>query len=198
MKKRPRGIFTFTGRKGWDGRLDLRLSMKEQFLDAVTRFNAAIFSNGKRNKAFCQDVFNLDPSGYDCVYIDTPYISPFSDCDYTRRYHFVEGFCTYWNGVQIDHATSTKKIRSYKTDFSSKSTALGAFARLFRHFRGSTLAVSYYSNGIPSKEQMVELLRSVKGSVRVFEQGHRYSHGNHNHKIGDNNNEVKEYLLIAS
>src|ERR1035437_3861369 len=27
MKKRPRGIFTFTGKKGWDGRLDLRLSM---------------------------------------------------------------------------------------------------------------------------------------------------------------------------
>src|SRR6185295_6192857 len=29
MKKRPRGIFTFTGKKGWDGRLDLRLSMRE-------------------------------------------------------------------------------------------------------------------------------------------------------------------------
>lgn len=198
MKKRPRGIFTFTGKKGWDGRLDLRLSMQEQFLDAVEKFNRSIFSNGKQNQAFCEDVFNLDPRGYDCVYIDTPYVSPFSDCDYTRRYHFVEGFCTYWRGVQINPDTSTKKIKSYKTDFSSKTTAVDAFARLFQHFRHSILAVSYSSNGIPSRNQMVELLKSVKKSVSVFEQVHRYSHGNHNHKIGDNNNEVREYLFIAS
>ena len=169
MKKRPRGIFTFTGKKGWDGRLDLRLSMQEQFLDAVGKLNASVFSNGKRNKAFCEDVFNLDPHGYDCVYIDTPYISPFSDCDYTRRYHFVEGFCTYWKGVRINPDTSTKKIMSYKTDFSSKATALEAFARLFQRFRHSILAVSYSSNGIPSKSQMVELLKCVKKSVCVFE-----------------------------
>jgi DNA adenine methylase len=198
MKKRPRGIFTFTGRKGWDGRLDLRLSMKEQFLEAVHKFNAAVFSNGKRNKAFCSDVFSLDPRGYDCIYIDTPYISPYSDCDYTRRYHFVEGFCTYWKGAEISSHTSTKKIRSYRTDFSTKSTALDAFSRLFEHFRASILAVSYSSNGIPSREQMIGLLKSVKRSVEVHETSHRYSHGNHNHKVGDNNNEVKEYLFIAT
>ena len=197
MKKRPRGIFTFTGRKGWDGRLDLRLSMREQFLDAVGKFNAAVFSNTKRNKAFCSDVFDLDPRGYDCVYIDTPYISPYSDCDYTRRYHFVEGFCTYWQHAPINPNTSTKKIRSYRTDFGRKSSALDAFSRLFYHFRKSTLAVSYSSNGIPSKEQMVKLLTGIGKRVEVHAVKHRYSHGNHNHKIGDNNNEVKEYLFIA-
>jgi adenine-specific DNA methylase len=198
MKKRPRGIFTFTGRKGWDGRLDLRLSMREQFIDAARKFNAAVFSNSKKNKAFCNDVFDLDPRGYDLVYIDTPYVSPYSDCDYTRRYHFVEGFCTYWTKTSINPDTSTKKIQSYRTDFSTKAKALDAFARLFYHFRGSALAVSYSSNGIPSRKQMVELLKSVKKSVRVFEKSHRYSHGNHNHKVGDNNNVVNEYLFIAT
>jgi DNA adenine methylase len=197
MKKRPRGIFTFTGRKGWDGRLDLRLTMKEQFLDAVGKFNNAVFSNGQRNQVFCGDVFDVDPSGYDCVYIDTPYISPYSDCDYTRRYHFVEGFCTYWKNAEIATHTITKKIRSYPTDFGVKSKAIDAFSRLFHHFRNSVLAVSYSSNGIPSKEQMLKLLRAVKKSVQVHEISHRYSHGNHNHKIGDNNNEVREYLFIA-
>lgn len=197
MKKRPRGIFTFTGRKGWDGRLDLRLTMKEQFLDAVGKFNRAVFSNGKRNRAFCRDVFDVDPRGYDCVYIDTPYISPYSDCDYTRRYHFVEGFCSYWKNAEIAPHTVTKKIRSYPTDFGIKSKALESFSRLFHHFRNSLLAVSYSSNGIPSREQMLELLRDVKKSVQVHEIKHRYSHGNHNHKVGDNNNEVREYLFIA-
>jgi DNA adenine methylase len=26
----------------------------------------------------------------DLVYLDPPYVSHYSDCDYTRRYHFVE------------------------------------------------------------------------------------------------------------
>jgi DNA adenine methylase len=197
MKKRPRGIFTFTGHKGWDGRNDLRLSMRDQFLDAVTRFNSAVFSNQRRNKAFRADVFDLDPGGYDLVYIDTPYISPYSDCDYTRRYHFLEGFCAYWNGLQPLANTVTKKIPSYPTDFSGKQRALDAFSRLFHHFRDSVIVASYSSNGIPSKQQMLSLLKEVKPRVEVHETNHRYCHGNHNHKVGDNRNSVSEYLFIA-
>jgi DNA adenine methylase len=197
MKKRPRGIFTFTGKKGWDGRKDLRLSMEEQFQMAVTQFNGAVFSNKRKNKAHCNDVFDVDPKGYDLVYIDTPYISPFSDCDYTRRYHFVEGFCTSWKGVEIQSSTLTKKIRSYPTDFSSKAGAVDAFSRLFNHFRNSTLVVSYSSNGIPCEDQMVGLLKEYKRKVEVHKALHRYSHGNHNHKVGDNKNSVQEYLFIG-
>lgn len=197
MKKRPRGIFTFTGMKGWDGRKDLRMTMREQFLVAVGQFNRAVFSNRRRNKALCKDVFTVDPRGYDLVYIDTPYVSRFSDCDYTRRYHFIEGYCTYWKDVEILSQTLTKKIRSYPTDFSSKAGAFDAFAKLFSHFRNSKLVISYSSNGIPSEKEMVELLRNFKKKVEVHKIPHLYSHGNHKHKVGDNNNSVNEYLFVA-
>jgi DNA adenine methylase len=197
MKKRPRGIFTFTGKKGWDGRRDLKVSMQEQFTDAVNLFNRAVFTNGKKNRAICGNVFDVEPHGYDVVYIDTPYISPYSDCDYTRRYHFVEGYSTYWKDAEILQNTTTKKLRSYDTDFSTKARAVDAFSRLFHHFRHSKLVVSYSSSGIPSRSQMCELLHEVKLTVKVFEVDHRYSHGNQNHKVGDNNNTVKEYLFIA-
>ncbi len=91
MKKRPRGLFTVIGQKGWDGRRDLKLGMREQFEFAVAALNSSVHSNGKRNRAFNVDVFELDPDGIDLVYLDPPYISPYSDCDYTRRYHFVDG-----------------------------------------------------------------------------------------------------------
>ncbi len=196
MKKRPRGMFTFTGRKGWDGRNDLKLSMSEQFLMAVNAFNGAVFTNGQQNRAFNRDVFDLEPDIADLVYIDTPYISPFSDCDYTRRYHFVEGYCRYWNGIEITD-TTTKKMRSYDTVFSTKAGAHKAFQRLFHHFRKSKLVVSYSSNGIPSKNEMVELLKEQKREVVVYETLHRYHHGNHAHKVGNNNNHAVEYLFIA-
>ena len=197
MKKRPRGIFTFVGQKGWDGRRDLRLSMKEQFLEAIKLFNGTIFSNGQRNRAFCKDVFDLDPEGLDLVYIDTPYVSQYSDCDYTRRYHFVEGYMTYWQNVEILQHTKTKKIKSYNTPFSTKQKVEDAFRRLFHHFRKSALVVSYSSNNIPDKKEMIMLLKEFKSKVAFFETKHQYSHGNHNHKIGNNNNAVKEYLFVA-
>jgi DNA adenine methylase len=196
MKKRPRGMFTFTGQKGWDERIDLKLSMSEQFLIAVTAFNRAVFSNGRQNRAFNLDVFDLQPDLADLVYIDTPYISPFSDCDYTRRYHFVEGYCRYWKGVEITD-TTTKKFRSYDTDFSTKARARDAFQKLFHHFRKSTLVISYSSNCIPAKVEMIDMLKYEKSKVTVYESAHRYHHGNHAHKVGNNNNEVVEYLFIA-
>lgn len=198
MKKRPRGIFTFVGRKSWDGRRDLTLSLKEHFIDAISVFNNAIFSNGKNNKAICLDVFEVPVQGVDLVYIDTPYISPHSDCDYTRRYHFVEGLCSYWKGVTVQEETITKKIKSYPTDFKYAKTAAIAFERLFGHFKSCKIVVSYSSNAIPNREQMKRLLKRFKKNVRVEEVSHKYYFGNHSHKVGNNNNDVKEYLFIGT
>jgi DNA adenine methylase len=197
MKKRPRGIFTFVGDKGRDGRRDLKISMKQQFLEAVQLFNNAVFSNRKRNKATCEDVFATSAKGIDLVYIDPPYVSPHSDCDYTRRYHFIEGLCSYWQGISLQENTITRKIPSYPTAFKSASGAHDAFARLFEHFRECILVVSYGSNGIPSRDEMLYLLRQVKRRVRVQEIGHKYCFGNHSHTVGQNNNDVSEYLFIA-
>jgi len=197
MRKRPRGIFTFTGRKGWDERRDLKLSMRDQFVRAVAEINGAVVDNARRNRALCKDVFELSPRGVDLVYIDTPYLSPHSDADYTRRYHFLEGLCCYWQGVEIQHETETKKIRSYPTAFSSTRTAERAFHALFERFRECILVVSYSSNGVPSRDRMVEILKCHKGRVRVVETSHKYCHGNHGHRVGNNNNDVQEYLFIA-
>jgi DNA adenine methylase len=198
MKKRPRGIFTFVGGKGKDGRRDLKISMRQQFLEATKLFNNAVFSNGKDNRANCLDVFDLPTRGVDLVYIDPPYVSGHSDCDYTRRYHFIEGLCSYWQGMQLQAHTVTKKIDSYPTAFKGPRTVHEAFSRLFDHFRNCILVVSYGSNGIPSRDEMISLLRQFKNHVRVHETSHKYSHGNHRHKVGDNNNLVSEYLFVAT
>jgi DNA adenine methylase len=198
MKKRPRGLFTYTSKTGWDGRRDLRLSMREQFIEAVAVLNSCVFSNQKDNKAYHGDVFELPNDAADLVYMDPPYISPYSDCDYTRRYHFVEGYCTYWKGADIMHETKTKKLRSYATAFAGRSGVVGAFRRLFAHFKNSIIVLSYSSNGIPTREDLVALLKEHKRSVVVHEAEHRYHHGNQAHKVGNNKSVAKEYLFIAS
>ncbi|MBD3328872.1 hypothetical protein GF340_06275 [Candidatus Peregrinibacteria bacterium] len=197
IKKRPRGIFTYTGKRYNDGRKDLRTTLKQHFIDAVEIFNNAVFDNNRQNASTCGDIFDLKRRNFDLVYIDPPYYSTRSDNDYLRRYHFVEGLCSYWRDVEIQYSTKTKKIRKYATQFDSKNTVYDAFHRLFSMFRESILVVSYSSNSLPTKEEMVEILKQYKRNVEIKEFDYKYSFGNHNHKIGANKNDVKEYLFIA-
>ena len=111
-KKRPRGIFTYTGHRYDDGRKDLQKSLAEQFLEAVEAVNHAVFDNGKVNRSKHGDAMDLRVEQSDLVYIDPPYYSPLSDNEYVRRYHFVEGLARDCKGVEIQEHTLTKKFKS--------------------------------------------------------------------------------------
>lgn len=196
LKKRPRGIFTYVGTKYDDGRRDLSLSLKEHFLENIDCFNAAVFSNGQQNKSFNQNIFDLNEKA-DLVYFDPPYLTSKSDNDYTRRYHFVEGLVKNWQDLEIDYSTKTKKFKKYISPFDSKRTVNNALDQLFSRHKNSILVVSYSSNSIPSKEEMMELLKKYKEDVELKEIDYTYSFGNQHCKMKDNANKVKEYLFIA-
>ena len=161
-KKRPRGIFTYTGQRYNDGRKDLQKSLKQQFLEAVDSINKAVFDNGRENHAKLGDAMDLRIEKPDLVYIDPPYYSPLSDNEYVRRYHFVEGLARDWQGVEIQQHTQTKKFKSYPTPFSTRKGAADAFDLLFKKFKDSILIVSYSSNSQPTQDEMVALLARGK------------------------------------
>lgn len=196
MKKRARGIFTYVGARYNDGRRDLQLPLEEHFVENVRYFNDAVFNNGRLNKSFNHDVFNLNVKA-DLVYFDPPYLTSKSDNDYTRRYHFVEGLVKNWEGLNIDFSTKTKKFKKYNSPFDSKNTVNEALDKLFALHKESILVVSYSSNSIPSKEEMIKILSKYKQKIILKEIDYQYSFGNQNHKISDNANKVKEYLFIA-
>ncbi|SDB84623.1 DNA adenine methylase [Pelagirhabdus alkalitolerans] len=196
LKKRPRGIFTYTGQRYNDGRPDLALSLEEHFLNAVELYNNAVFDNGEKNKSRHGDAIDNRQKA-DLVYIDPPYYSPHSDNEYVRRYHFVEGLVKGWKDVEMQWHTKTKKFKSYPTPFSSRKGAYDAFDKLFKKHRNSILIVSYSSNSLPTKDEMLELMSKYKQQVEVVALDHRYSFGNQGHKVGDNKNRVKEYLFVG-
>lgn len=196
-KKRARGIFTYVGLRYDDGRRDLQLSLDEHFRLAVAAINDAIFSNGKRNLAICGDALQVAAPKNSLVYMDPPYYSPLSDNEYVRRYHFIEGIARGWDGVEIQDHTKTKKFASYTTPFSSRNGAHEAFDALFKKYRKNILMVSYASNGLPTMDEIIDLMRRYKTEVDVVPVEHRYSFGNQGHKVNDNNNAVREYLFIG-
>lgn len=197
LKKRPRGIFTYIGQRYDDGRKDLLMSFRAQFLEAVNFVNAAVFDNGKQNKSRNGDAMTLQNREPGLVYIDPPYYSKLSDNEYVRRYHFVEGLARDWNGVEIQEHTITKKFKSYPTPFSSRQGAAEAFDLLFKRFRDSILVVSYSSNSEPTLPEMTAIMAKHKKHVEVVPVNYRYSFGNQGSKVGNNKNSVQEYIFVG-
>jgi adenine-specific DNA-methyltransferase len=196
IKKQPRGVFTVSGNLSNydDGRRDLRLSLEEHFAEQIEVFNALVFDNGRRNRAARSDVFDLKALNIDLVYLDPPYVPRADDNCYIKRYHFLEGLSSYWQGVEIDYSTKVRKISKRYTPFSYRRTSIDAFDRLFAKFRKSIIVLSYSSNGYPDREQLETAMRRYKSEVRIFEKAHRYHFGTHNavHRA-----EVTEYLLVG-
>ncbi len=195
-KKRPRGIFTYTGHRYDDGRKDLQKTLSQQFLEAVEAVNNAVFDNHKENKSVNGDAMALTGVKPDLVYIDPPYYSPLSDNEYVRRYHFIEGLARDWKGVEIQEHTKTKKFKSYPTPFSTKDGAYNAFDKLFSKFSDSILIVSYSSNSLPTQEDMVALMKKYKEHVEVVPVDYKYAFGNQA-DAKTHRNSVQEYLFVG-
>ena len=199
LKRRPRGVFTYVGMRYDDGRADLRTSLADHFRASVESWNAAVFDNGQRNEARLGSATSLVVDEPSLVYVDPPYFSTRSDNDYTRRYHFLEGLVSYWRDLDLQAHTKTKKFASPHREFQSRAAAYASFETLFDRLRagGHDVLVSYSSNCLPSRDEMVAMLRDRWHSVDVVSVDHVYSFGTHGHRIGNRNNRVEEYLFIA-
>lgn len=197
MKKRPRGIFTYTGHRYDDGRKDLVLTLEEQFLNAVEAINQSIFDNHQSNISYRKNALDVELPDNCLIYIDPPYYSTCSDNEYVRRYHFVEGLSLDWKEIEIQEHTKTKKFKSYPTPFSSRKDVYVAFDTLFEKYKENILIISYSSNSLPNMDEMLVMLRKYKENVDVIPIDYKYSFGNQATKVGDNRNTVQEYLFVA-
>ena len=198
VKRQPRGVFTVAGdpERYKDGRRDLRLSLREHFVEQVQVYNDSVFDSGRPSGALRGDVFEVDPQPYDLVYMDPPYVPRADDNCYIKRYHFLEGLSCYWRGVEILQHTRVKKIKKPYTPFSYRKDAEPAFDKLFQRFERSVLVLSYSSNGYPDLDTLVGLMRRYKSAVTVFDRDHRYHFGTHQ-AVSAHRNSVTEYLVVG-
>ena len=154
---------TFGNKKTWDTPFDVH------FRKFVIEANRAVFDSGKKCRSICYDAFKLS-GDFDLVYIDTPYVSSEGKgVDYAAFYHFLNGISDYdsWPS-RIDYSTKHLKLKTDYNVWTDRNFIHEAFAELFRHYNRSILAVSYRSNGVPSIDAIVEMLRKTHSDVKVF------------------------------
>ena len=200
MAKRPYNLFhrrnlymrlasvarTFGNKATWDK------PFEEHFRQFVRSANAAVFP-GAACRSTHEDAINV-AGEFDLVYIDPPYLNRQGvGVDYRGFYHFLEGLADYPNwGGRIDFSSKHRRLKPLRSPWMSRSTIHQAFSDVFARYRGSILAVSYRSDGIPSLEELAALLGKAKRKVAVhtLDRGYKY--------VLSTNSASSEVLLIGT
>lgn len=146
---------SFGNKKTWD------TPFETHFRTFVREANNAVFNNGVDCHSLNMDALNVD-NKYDLVYIDTPYISEKGvGVDYADFYHFLNGLVNYDNWMNlIDFESKHHRLKRQYNIWTDKDNIVNGFNQLIEHFKNSILVFSYRSNGIPSIETLIELLKS--------------------------------------
>ncbi len=175
---------SFGNKATWDKPFECHF---RKFTDEI---NNCVFSNGMENKAFNLDVFDIQ-GNFDLVYIDTPYISKKGvGVDYLDFYHFLEGIFHYSNwGEMIDYKTKHKRLKNGRSMWCDKNKIYEAFSKLFKKFQDSILEVSYRSDGIPSIDELKDIMQKYKNNVNEVKFK--------NYKYVLSNNRSQECLLVG-
>ncbi|MCK4816816.1 DNA adenine methylase [bacterium] len=174
----------FGNKTTWDTSFDIH------FRQFVAEANQAVFCNGRQNKALNSDVFDIE-GNFDLVYIDTPYISQKgTGLDYFDFYHFLEGLVNYskWPAM-IDYRTKHKRLGKKYSVWADKNNIFTAFDKLFEKFKNSILIISYRSDGIPSIDELITLLKKYKPNVEELRRK--------DYKYVISTNHSEEVLLIG-
>ncbi|MES2418022.1 MAG: DNA adenine methylase [Bacteroidota bacterium] len=154
-------------------------SIKTLFLDNLSEYQKAIFDNGKKNEAYCGDIFSaVEAIKADVIYLDPPYGG-------TMNNYF--GFY----GMLDEYIDSVKKS-PFDNNFMKKDNSLHLLDELcskLTHFKYWYL--SYNNRAYPNKEDILKMLSKYSNDIQIIEKEHTY-------KITgkENKNKNIEYLFI--
>lgn len=178
---------SFGNKKTWD------TPFEEWFLKFVKEANDSIFDNTRNNKSLNLDAMEIkDTSNYDLIYIDTPYISSKgATVDYYGFYHFLEGLLMYddWES-HIDYKSKHHRLKPKKNVWNDKKAITCEFEKLIKKYQDNILVISYRNDGIPSKEELTEIMQQYKSTVSVK------TYGNYRYALSKNT-KSEELLFIG-
>lgn len=200
MAKRPFNLFhrknlymrTARVARGFGNKATWDRPFEEHFRAFAAEANAAVFGNGTTCRARLGDALEVD-GDYDLVYIDPPYVNSAGvGVDYYGFYHFLEGMVDYAHWPRrVDYASKHRRLKPIPSPWIHPKKVAEALQRLLERFAKSILVLSYRSDGIPGRAELVRLMKRVKANVRVYEPPRRYQY------VLSTNRRSTELLLVG-
>jgi adenine-specific DNA-methyltransferase len=188
------GFGHFGTTKQQDGRADSPERFKERFADNCRRISALVFKGEKPCKAYHGDTRKvLAGIKTDVAYFDPPYATEFSQTNYERAYHFIEGLMTWWEGKEIQ---ADSKTRQYEIPTEVTRANAGQF---FSDFLGAAKhiphwIISYRDHAFPTEPEIKKIIAGAGKSSRMQSKEHKYSISAKHSE----NSVAKEHLFVCS
>ncbi|MDR1244592.1 MAG: DNA adenine methylase [Endomicrobium sp.] len=166
-------------------------SFENYFRHFVKEANNAIFYNGSKCRSYNRDALDLDINDIDLVYLDTPYISNKGvGTNYLDFYHFLEGLADYenWENKICDKYKHIPIKSDKKCSWTDKNQITSEFEKVIKKFLNSKIVISYRNDGIPSVQELCDIVNNYKNKVSViYSRDYKYALSN----------DVKEVLIIG-
>jgi adenine-specific DNA methylase len=191
-------IRTAEVKRNFGNKITWETPFKDYLLKFATEANKLVFDSGNKCKALNTSILDIDPYGFDLVYIDPPYIrkdGSNESSNYFNCYHFLEGLSKYenWNDL-IDYNTNNLKLKNGKEqDDFSKERIIETFEQILYTFTKNIVVLSYKKGGIPSIEYIKKTMGKMGKKVYTKSIHYRYAL---NHQNGDSKNN-REVLIIG-
>lgn len=170
-------------------------SLKPFNLD-VLLVDSMINNDNIEHESYNENVVNLlektSLMDYEVVYIDPPYVANRS---YHDNYHLLETISKY-DYPKIKGKTGLRDETITKSKFCSKRDALSEFKLVLSKIKSKYIFISYSSESIVSKEQMINILEENWSRVVCYEQVYQRFKSNKNSNDKQPKN-VTEYLFCG-
>ena len=137
-------------------------TFKEHFLENLHSYNMSVFDNGRNNKSYNMDVFELlSTVKADVIYLDPPYVNTMNN------YHGFYGM--------LDNFVQGRITKPFKNNFVEKHRSFALFENLLSKLKNFKYAVlSYNNNSYPDMKTMEELATQYSDDVTILTRKHNY------------------------
>lgn len=207
LRKRPFNLFhrknlyirTNNVKRNFGNKTTWEKKFSSEFKLFIKEVNESIFDSETNCVSMNESIFDFENTNYDLVYFDVPYITQNGSnetSDYLRCYHFLEGITDYenWNN-KIDFKTKNFRFKkSEEINPFNKRNIYNSLNLLFRKFQDSIIVFSYKIGGIPSINEIKDLMEIYKENVEVKEKHYIYALNKQNGNAQYN----REVLIIGS
>ena len=206
LRKRPFNLFhrknlylrennvkrSFGNKSTWEKKFE------KEFIHFTNEANNLIHDSKIQCKSINESVFEIGVTEYDLVYLDIPYYSERSSnetSDYTKCYHFLEGISDYENWLKkIDFDTANLRFKKeFDNSGFDKKNINNSIDKLFKKFQFSIIVFSYKIGGIPSIDDIKEIMCRYKKNVFTEDKHYKYALNNQNGDARFN----REVLIIG-
>lgn len=171
-------------------------TFEELFERFISELDVITFDNYRNNRAINVNALDCEENA-DLIYIDPPYFGAARNhTTYHSKYHFLEGLAHYdqlENSINFETRNNQIEINNNR-DFEDLRVFTENLRNLLVRYRHSNIILSYRNNGIPSIEEISNLMREVKPDYEV----HTIDLGIYGYALNKNNQGNNEYLIVGT